>query len=46
MLTTRYGMVRRATSEENKYSNCLVRELDTYNIRWRCYQATPDLGIT
>jgi hypothetical protein len=42
MLTTRYGMVRRATFGGDR----LVRELDTYNIRWRCCQATPDLGTT
>jgi hypothetical protein len=45
MLTTSYGMVRRATFEGDQYSDCLVRELDTYIIRWRCCQDTPDLGI-
>jgi hypothetical protein len=38
---TSYGMVRRATFGGDHYYNCLVRELDTYNIRWRCQATRP-----
>jgi len=33
-------MVRCATFGGGQHSNYLVRELDTYIIRWRCCQAT------